>query len=131
MSLLVDSNVCIAFLNGTDQGVRSRLLAESPDEVCLCSVVKAELLYGARNSARVDENLARLREFFEPFESLPFDDAAAEHYGVIRAQLRRAGTPIGANDMLIAAIALAADATLVTRNRGEFHRIAGLRVQSW
>jgi tRNA(fMet)-specific endonuclease VapC len=131
VKLLLDANVCIAFLNGTDEGVRDRLLAESADDVCLCSVVKAELLYGARNSARVDHNLERLRAFFEPFESLPFDDAAAQHYGIVRAQLRRAGTPIGANDMLIAAIALAADLRLATRDRDEFRRVPGLRVESW
>jgi tRNA(fMet)-specific endonuclease VapC len=128
---LLDTNVCIAFLDGADSQVRDRLLALASDEVALCSVVKAELLYGARHSARVDENLTRLSAFFAPFRSLPFDDDAAERYGEIRAQLRRAGLPIGANDMLIAAIAVAADATVVTRNQDEFRRVAGLRVETW
>lgn len=97
----------------------------------LCSVVKAELLFGARNSSRVAENLERLDRFFAPLESLVFDDLAAEHYGVLRAWLRREGSPIGANDMLIAAIALANDATLATRNLDEFRRVPGLRVQRW
>jgi tRNA(fMet)-specific endonuclease VapC len=79
----------------------------------------------------VEQNLERLREFFSPFDSLPFDDDAAERYGVIRAQLRREGNPIGANDMLIAAIALTADVAVVTRNRQEFRRVAGLRVETW
>ena len=60
MSLLLDTNICIAYLNGKDSGVRDRLLAHSPEELLLCSVVKAELLYGARNSTHVDENLVRL-----------------------------------------------------------------------
>lgn len=131
MSHLLDANICIAFLNGTDEGVRERLLETSPGEVFLCSVVKAELLYGARNSARVEHNLSRLSEFFAPLDSLPFDDVAAAHYGVLRAQLRREGTPVGANDMLIAAIALANEVVVVTRNRDEFHRVAGLRVETW
>jgi tRNA(fMet)-specific endonuclease VapC len=131
MSYLLDTNVCIAFLNETDATLRARLEDTTPDEVKLCSVVKAELLYGARNGTRVADNLAKLARFFELFESVPFDDTAAEHYGVLRAQLRRAGTPIGANDMLIAAIALAGDHCLVTRNQDEFHQLAGLRVQSW
>ena len=131
MSYLLDTNVCIAFLNEKEPALRKRLGQTSPDEVKLCSVVKAELLYGGRNSTRVEHNLARLAHFFELFESAPFDDAAAEHYGVLRTQLRRSGTPVGANDMLIAAIALAADLTLVTRNQGEFHHVAGLRVESW
>lgn len=131
MSFLLDTNVCIAFLNDSKSKIGSRLTRLSPDDVKLCAVVKAELLYGARHSARVEENLGRLTRFFEPFESLPFDDVAAEHYGVVRAQLRRAGTPLGANDLMIAAIAIAADTTLVTRNQDEFRHVAGLRVAVW
>ena len=63
--------------------------------------------------------------------SVPFDDAAADEYGVLRAQLERAGTPIGANDLMIAAIARQHDFTLVTNNVEEFRRIAGLRVDNW
>jgi tRNA(fMet)-specific endonuclease VapC len=94
-------------------------------------VVKAELLFGARNGSRAAENLRRLDRFFEAFESLPFDDDAAQAYGLLRAELRRAGKPIGANDMLIAAIALAHRATLVTRDDDDFLRVPGLRVESW
>lgn len=131
MSFLLDTNLCIAFLNGRDKGVRDRLLALDPEAVSLCSVVRGELLYGARNSQNVDANLRRLHEFFDAFASLPFDDAAAESYGVLRAQLKREGRLIGPNDLMIAAIAVANDLTLVTRNQSEFHRIAGLRVVSW
>jgi tRNA(fMet)-specific endonuclease VapC len=131
LSFLLDTNVCIAFLNGRDKGVRDKLLAMDPEAVRLCSVVRAELLYGARNSDHVDVNLRRLHEFLAAFTSLPFDDASAEHYGAVRAQLKREGRLIGPNDLLIAAIALANDQTLVTRNQQEFHRIGGLRVVSW
>jgi tRNA(fMet)-specific endonuclease VapC len=131
LSYLLDTNVCIAYLNGEDPALRDRLLACLPSEVALCSVVKAELLYGARNSERVEENLERLERFFAPIDSLAFDDAAAEWYGIIRAQLRREGKLIGSNDMMIAAIARAADATLVTRNQDEFRRVAGLKLTSW
>lgn len=129
--ILLDTNICIAFLNGTDELVRERLTALAPAEVALCSVVKGELLYGARKSQQVDRNLSRLATFFAAFESLPFDDAAAGHYGVVRAQLEAAGTPIGGNDLIIASIALAADARLATRNVGEFRRVPGLRVEEW
>lgn len=131
MKVLLDTNICIAFLKGSDAGVRDRLLALSPDEVGLSSVVKAELLYGARHSAHVEDNLRRLAAFFEPFLSCPFDDAAAEIYGVIRAQLRKSGTPIGSNDLMIAATALSANVPLATRNQDEFRRVAGLRVVAW
>lgn len=131
MTKLLDTNICIAYLDGRDPKVQKKLLSQSLDDVALCSVVKAELLYGARHSARVEENLARLAAFFGPLRSLPFDDDAAERYGEIRAQLRRSGTPIGGNDMMIAAIAASAGATVVTRNQEEFRRIPGLRVESW
>jgi tRNA(fMet)-specific endonuclease VapC len=131
VSYLLDTNVCIAFLNGPDAAVRDKLLSLPRDEVHLCSVVKAELLYGARKSHRVTWNLARLAQFFRAFASLPFDDAAAEQYGVIRAQLTARGTPIGGNDTMIAAVALAASATVVTRNREEFRRVPALAVEVW
>lgn len=131
MIRLLDTNVCIAFLNGVDRPVRDRFLGESPDDLRLCSVVKAELLYGARHSAKVADNLQKLERFFAPFESLPFDDAAAEWYGTIRAQLKRDARPIGGNDLLIAAIAGANDLTLVTRNDAEFRQVTGLRVEVW
>lgn len=131
MRYLLDTNVCIAFLNGRDPRVKAKLLAQDPAAVRLCSVVKAELFFGARNSAHVERNLARVSEFCAPFESVPFDDAAAHQYGVVRTQLRRLGTPIGANDLMIAAIALAHDLTLATRNQDEFQRVAGLRIDSW
>lgn len=125
---LLDSDVVIRFLNGTSPSVREWLLARKEGEASLCSVVKAELLYGARSSEHVDDNLARLDQLFDAYGSLPFDDAAAAHYGVIRSQLRRAGTPIGANDMMIAAIALAEDLTVATGNGREYRRVPGLRV---
>ena len=128
---LLDTSVCVGWLAAQDIGVKRQISSLKRDEVALCSVVKAELLYGARASARVRENLEKLEPLFALFTSLPFDDAASEHYGALRAQLRRTGTPIGGNDMLIASIALAADATLVTRNEKEFRLVPGLRVEVW
>ncbi len=131
MSLLLDTNICIGFLNQKDAKLKARIQRTAPGELRLCSVVKAELLFGARNGSRAPENLRRLDRFFEAFESLPFDDDAAQEYGLLRSELRRAGKPIGANDMLIAAIALAHRATLVTRDDDDFLRVPGLRVESW
>jgi tRNA(fMet)-specific endonuclease VapC len=128
---ILDTNVCVAYLNGTDPSIRDRLLALAPSDVLLCSVVKAELLFGARKSKRVDANLAQLAKFFAAMDSAPFDDVAAEHYGLLRAQLEALGTPIGANDMMVAATALAVGATLVTRNQREFLRVTGLAVDNW
>jgi tRNA(fMet)-specific endonuclease VapC len=131
VSFLLDTNVCIALLTGRAPEIAERLRFLSPTEIRLCSVVKAELLHGARRSGKPAENLRLLAEFFSPFDSLPFDDRCAERYGVLRTELEVAGTPIGPNDLMIAATALAFDVTLVTRNESEFGRVVGLRFESW
>ena len=128
---LLDTNTCIHFLNGSSEAVASQMQSLSPSEIALCSVVKAELLYGTRISKCVEENLKLLDRFFTPLTSLPFDDRCAEEYGIIRAQLAAQGSPIGPNDLLIAAIARTHDVTLVTHNTKEFSRITGLRLTDW
>lgn len=127
---LLDTNVCIGLLKGIEP-LAARLRQAAPREVVLCSVVLAELYWGARKSLRVDSNLAVLRRFTGSFKSLPFDDRAAEEYGLIRAGLERAGTPIGPNDLLIASIARSHDCVLATMNEREFLRVSGLRVEVW
>ncbi len=128
---LLDTNVCIRILNGSSPAVAARLQATNPAEVRLCAIVKAELVYGARKSSRVEDNLRLLRRFFAPLVSLPFDDRCADEAGLIRLDLERSGRPIGPNDLLIAATARAHDLILVTHNGREFGRIPGLRVEDW
>lgn len=128
---LLDSNVCIHLLNERDPKIEQHFRSRSPAEIALCSIVKAELLFGARCSRRVEANLQRLQLFFAPLASLPFDDRCAEEYGQIRADLTAQGKLIGPNDMLIAAIARAHDAILVTHNINEFGRIIGIRLEDW
>lgn len=131
MIYLLDSNVCIHLLNQRLPKVIDHFRQHDPASIALCSVVKAELLYGAQRSQRREANLQTLRTFFAPLTSLPFDDSAAEHYGQIRADLFAQGQPIGPNDFLIAAIARAHDATLITHNTTEFSRVPGLRLEDW
>jgi len=128
---LLDTNACIHVLNGTSAPLIARFSEESPATLRVCSVVKAELLYGARKSRWVAKTLGNLERFLAPLQSLAFDDECAHHYGVIRADLARAGTPIGGNDLMIAAIARQHDCTLVTNNVEEFSRVVGLRVEDW
>src|SRR3990167_1680598 len=109
---LLDTNACIRILNDSSASLAGRLRQHDPSDIRLCSVVKAELFYGARRSSRVSENLRLLQRFFAPFICLSFDDRCAEHYGLIRADLERAGTPIGPNDLMIAATARAYDLVL-------------------
>ncbi len=131
MKYLLDTNACVAFLRDRDSFVSRKLTSVRYRDVVLCAVVKAELYYGAWRSSQPSHNFAQLNEFFTHFVSLPLDDHAAEEYGRIRAELARAGTPIGPNDLMIAAIAVAHNLTLVTHNVGEFSRIAGLRFEDW
>ncbi len=128
---LLDTNACIAVLNGSSPPLVARLQQHNPVNILLCSVVKAELVYGAYRSSRAADNLRLLDRFFEPFTSLPFDDDCCNVYGRIRSDLARLGTPIGPNDLLIAATAVANDVTLVTANSREFGRVAGLAVENW
>jgi tRNA(fMet)-specific endonuclease VapC len=128
---LLDTNACIRILNDSSVNLVARLRLHQPSEIRLSAITKAELLYGARHSERVGENLRLLGRFFEPFACLPFDDACAEHYGMIRADLAARGQTIGPNDLLIAATARAHDLTLVTHNVREFSRIVGLKLDDW
>ena len=128
---LLDSNICIQLLNGRNTQIEKNFRSHSPAEISLCSIVKAELLYGARHSQRVSTNFQRLNIFFAPLESMPFDDRCAEEYGLIRAALAEQGSIIGPNDLIIAAIARANDATLITHNTKEFNRIPSLRLEDW
>lgn len=128
---LLDTNVCIHLLNGRNSNIEQRFRACSPADICLCSIVQAELLYGARHSQMVNSNLQRLKLFFAPLARIPFDDRSAEEYGVIRAALSEQGLIISPIDLLIAAIARANDAILITHNTKEFGRITGLRIEDW
>lgn len=128
---LLDTNACIRILSGSSPILIDHLRTVPRSQVRLSSVVKAELLYGARKSSRAANNLRLLERFFDTIASLPFDDRCAEEYGVLREELDRAGTPIGPNDLLIAATARAHRAILITHNVREFSRVAELRLEDW
>lgn len=128
---LLDANVCIQLLNNRNLKLIQRFQQYQPADIGLCSIVKSELFYGARHGSQVEANLQLLERFFQPLTSLPFDDRCAQEAGLIRADLAAQGTPIGPNDLLIAATARAHDAVLVTHNIREFSRITGLRWVDW
>jgi tRNA(fMet)-specific endonuclease VapC len=131
MRYLLDTNVCIKFLNQTSESIIERLNAISDIDIVVCSVVKAELFYGAMKSNNPSKTLSRQQNFVNRFLSLPFDDSSALIYGRLRAILAKAGTPIGSNDLQIAAIAIANNLTLVTHNVAEFSRVVGLSWEDW
>jgi tRNA(fMet)-specific endonuclease VapC len=111
--------------------VTGKLAAAPAGSVLLCSVVVAELLYGAERSANPNATRIQIQAFCAPFVSLPFNDRAAEQYAKVRAHLDNLGTPIGPNDLLIAAISLASGLILVTHNTTEFSRVPGLSLEDW
>ena len=131
MIYLPDTNAWIRFLNPGENSVKDRFLASDPSRILLCSVGKAELYFGAMKSSRTNENLQLLNALFVNFISLPFDDDAALRYGRIRSALFRQGTPIGPNDLMIASIAIAHKAILVTHNTREFARVSDLKIEDW
>lgn len=125
----LDTNIVIAYLNGNRE-VAERLKATLPD-IAISSIVLGELLYGAKASQRRTENLERLWEFEQLIEIVDFDQQCAEAYSDIRLDLRRKGRPTGEVDALIAAMAIAYQATLVTDNIKHFAHIEGLTVENW
>ncbi|MGH8608499.1 MAG: type II toxin-antitoxin system VapC family toxin [Gammaproteobacteria bacterium] len=116
MSYLLDTNAWIRYLNPADSPVKYRVSAARPRDIVLCSVVNAELYFGAYRSSRREANLSLLNTLFLQFVSIPFDDRSARVFGEIRAALLGQGTPIGPYDLQIAAIALAHQMTLGDRS---------------
>ena len=131
MRHLLDTNVCISYLNNPLSPVRFHLERLEPSSVFVCSVVKAELYFGVMYSQWPEKNREKMEAFLKPFGSFPFDDAAAKHYGEIRAKLSKAGKVIGPHDLQIAVIGLCQEAILVTHNTREFSRVEGLVVEDW
>jgi tRNA(fMet)-specific endonuclease VapC len=131
MRYLLDTNTCIDYLRYPSSKVRARIQSCSPQEIALCTIVQAELYYGAWRSRNPSHNFGLLEEFFQPFVSLPFCLQAARVYGEIRADLASKGAMIGPHDLMIAAIALANGLTLITNNLREFERIPNLICEDW
>jgi tRNA(fMet)-specific endonuclease VapC len=133
MLVLLDTDVCILLINrrpGFERVVR-RFSGRSFGEICISAVTVSELQYGVAKSAKSSENAAVLDEFLCRFELLDYPVQAAASYGKIRANLERTGKPIGSNDLLIAAHAMAIDARVATANKSEFERVRGLKVLDW
>jgi tRNA(fMet)-specific endonuclease VapC len=128
---LLDTNTCIYALKGLHPSIARRLFSLSPPAVKIPSMVQAELLLGAAKSNRPVETRKVIAAFLAPFEIVPFGSEAAAVYAEIRGTLERTGKPIGPNDFIIAATAIAYGGVLVTANLHEFQRVPGLRSESW
>ncbi len=128
---LLDTNICIYVRRQKPEKVLRRFRALRQGEAALSVITFGELLYGAAKSVQRAEALERLEELAHLLPVLPLPEAAAETYGIMRAELERKGEMIGNNDLWIAAHAKAAGLTLVTNNEREFRRVHGLKVQNW
>ena len=131
MIYLLDTNTIVRFLNGRAPNVRTKINATPVADLALSAIVMAELRYGAAKSQQPAKVLQAQDALFAAIGFIPFDRQAAEIYGQLRAALERQGTPIGANDLLIAATALSQSCILVTHNLREFSRIPGLVLEDW
>ncbi len=133
MLVLLDTDICIHLINSRPgfERVLRRLSGRSFGEICISAVTVSELRFGVAKSAKKSENTTALDEFLSRFELLDYPVQAGSTYGVLRAELERAGKPIGSNDLLIAAHALTIRARLAAANVGEFKRIRGLKVLNW
>ena len=134
MNYLLDTNACIALINGKPLAVRTKFqkATDAGAQVLVSSVALFELWYGVAKSSRREFNKKRLEVFLAgPVHPLPFEDVDAELAGAIRADLERVGKPIGAYDLLIAGQAIRNKLTLVTANLSEFARIKALAWADW
>lgn len=129
MSML-DTGMCIYLINERDEALRDRFDVNAAD-ICTSSITYADLRFEVAHSAYVRRNARELEAFCLDLDILPFDVDAGAHCGEIRHALVRRGRPIGANDLLIAAHARSAGATLVTNNDGEFGHVPALNTEIW
>ena len=127
---LLDTNILSSLLKQPSGMVAGRIRSIGEDAICTSIVVACELRYGAmkKGSSTLTD---KVKHLLSALDVLPLDEGADQKYAELRTVLEKAGTPIGANDYLIAAHALSLELTLVTDNVGEFSRVPGLRVENW
>jgi tRNA(fMet)-specific endonuclease VapC len=127
---MLDTNICIYVIKNRSRGLRERFNSLA-DQLCISAVTLAEIIYGAEKSARPVENLAVVEQFTARLDVLGFAKRAAAHYGQLRAELERAGQPVGVHDMMIGGHARSEGLILVSNNLREFQRMEGLRLENW
>ena len=130
LKYLLDTNIAIYVIKRRPIEVRG-VFNENAGRMAISAITLSELLHGAEKSAKVAQNLAAVEEFASLLEVLTYTAKAAQHYGAIRTALEKVGTPIGVNDLHIAAHARSEGLTLITNNLGEFERVPGLVTENW
>ena len=130
LKYMLDTNIIIYTAKNRPGPVREAFNAHS-GQLCISSVTLMELIYGAEKSAAPERNLREVEGLTARLEVLPYDTAAANHTGQVRAELARTGRPIGPYDHMIAGHARSLGLILVTNNLREFERVRGIRLENW
>jgi tRNA(fMet)-specific endonuclease VapC len=130
LKYMLDTNIVIYVIKRRPVEILEVFNAHA-DQMCISSITLAELLHGVEKSSMITKNMRKVEDFVSRLEVLPYDNSAASHYGEIRANLEKKGTPIGVNDLHIAGHARSKALILVSNNVREFGRVEGLRLENW
>ena len=130
LKYMLDTNIVIYVIKRRPLGVLETFNTHA-GHLCISAITLSELLHGAEKSVQIEHNLRQVEDFISRLEVLPYGLKAAAHYGEIRANLERSGTPIGVNDLHIAGHARSEGLVLVTNNLKEFERVKALRLENW
>ena len=130
LAYMLDTNICIYVMKNYPLSLLEKFNALS-EQLCISSITRGELHYGAEKSARRVDNLIAIQHFVARLDVLPFEVKAAAHYGQVRAELERAGAPCGPHDMQIGGHARSEGLIVVTNNMREFGRMPGIRAENW
>ncbi|MBW4563519.1 MAG: type II toxin-antitoxin system VapC family toxin [Mojavia pulchra JT2-VF2] len=130
MTYLLDTDTCIYWIKDINS-VRTKVRQIGWEQIYICSITVAELYFGAYNSQRIVENLARAEDFIQNLPVVPLTTPALKKFGELKAELRRLGQPITEFDLLIASVALTENYILVTNNTRHYSRITGLQLENW
>jgi tRNA(fMet)-specific endonuclease VapC len=130
LTYMLDTNICIYVMKNYPLELREKFNALA-EQLCISSITLGELHYGAEKSARRAHNITEIENFVARLDVLPFAEKAAAHYGQVRAELERAGTPSGPHDMQIGGHARSEGLIVVTNNIREFARMPGIRAENW
>jgi len=128
---MLDTDMCSYIIKEHPESVRQRFQTLAMEQLCVSVVTYAELIYGVERSSSKRINRPIIEDFVRHLDVMNWDTEAADQYGVIRAELEAAGTPIGAMDMMIAAHAKSIKAVLVTNNQKHFTKVKGLKIDNW
>jgi tRNA(fMet)-specific endonuclease VapC len=128
---MLDTDISSYIMKRSEAAVLTRLQQVAVSDTCISVITKSELMYGVEVSPRRQQDQAALDAYLRYVEVLEYPEDAAVHYAQIRADLKRQGTMIGANDLFIAAHARCLGMILVTNNTREFGRVEGLRIENW